>query len=193
VLVVGPSGAGKDTVLTGGRAALGRDPRFVFSRREITRPSCAGDEDHIPVSDAQFTDSVRRGAYALSWQAHGLGYGLASTVEADLDAGRTVAVNASRSVIGEAKERYPTTQVVVISAPPHVLAARLAERSRETADDIAGRLARASLLPPSGPGVWHLDNDGTKSAAVSDFVAILREIDSRARSRSEPAMVQSRV
>ena len=64
VLVVGPSGAGKDTLLAHARAACRDDPDIVFPRRVITRPSSAA-EDHDTLSDAAFDQAVGEGAFAI--------------------------------------------------------------------------------------------------------------------------------
>lgn len=167
VLVVGPSGAGKDTVLGLARAALQRDPRFRFVRRVITRPHEAGGEDHEAVSQETFA----RRSFALQWRAHGLFYGIPDDVAADLARGSTVVANVSRGVIESAAARFPA-QVIEVTAPPEILAHRLAARGRETADDIARRLARDVPIPAHVP-VHRIVNDRTAQEAAAAFVSLL--------------------
>lgn len=174
VLVVGPSGAGKDTLMAGARAALAGDARFRFVRRAITRPAEAGGEDHDPVAPADFARARAEGGYALAWEAHGLGYGIPADIAADLDAGHVVVANVSRTVIAAAAARMEVT-VLEITASPAVLAERLAARGRETAADVAARLARQVPLPP-GVAVRRVLNDGAVEPAVAEVVSVLRAL-----------------
>jgi|HubBroStandDraft_1064217.scaffolds.fasta_scaffold651098_1 ribose 1,5-bisphosphokinase len=167
VLVVGPSGAGKDTLLDAARAALAGDPRFRFVRRVITRPADAGGEAHEAVTEATFATR----AFALAWQAHGLRYGIPDDIAADLAAGRVVVANVSRSVIAEAAARFPV-QVIEITASPEVLATRLAMRGRESAANVTARLARTVALPDGVP-VETVMNDATVEAGTARFLAAL--------------------
>ncbi len=163
VLVVGPSGADKDTLLDAARDALSGDPRFRFIRRVITRPAGVG-EAHEAVSETEFATRD----FALQWQAHGLRYG----IPADAVAGSIVAVaNVSRTVIAEAAQRF-AVRVIEITAPPEILAARLASRGREAAADVASRLARSVALPDS-VDVVTVVNDGPLAQAVAYFIAAL--------------------
>ncbi len=167
VLVVGPSGAGKDTLLDLARSALEGDGRFRFVRRVITRPAEAGGEAHEAVTRGQF--AARR--FALRWHAHGIDYGIPEEVEADLAAGRIVVASVSRGVIAEAASRYDV-RVIVVTAPPALLAARLAARARENAADIASRLARDVPLP-EGVSVETVMNDSTLDDGANRFLAAL--------------------
>jgi len=63
--------------------------------------------------------------------------------------------------------------VVVVTAPPEVLAERLLARGRENATDVEARLARAAEQP-SGPGVVTVMNDGPLDLAVERFLAVLK-------------------
>ncbi|KDM66934.1 phosphonate metabolism protein/1,5-bisphosphokinase (PRPP-forming) PhnN [Acidiphilium sp. JA12-A1] len=164
VLVVGPSGAGKDTVLREARRHLGHAPDIVFPRRVITRPPDPA-EDHEPVSDDEF----QRRAFALSWSAHGLSYGIPASIVGDLDAGRIVVVNVSRAIVADARRRFPCF-VVAVTAAPAILAARLAVRRRETAAEIGARLARAAA-PVEADAV--VANETTPEAAGAAFLGIL--------------------
>ncbi|MEJ1977251.1 MAG: phosphonate metabolism protein/1,5-bisphosphokinase (PRPP-forming) PhnN [Acetobacteraceae bacterium] len=181
VLVVGPSGAGKDTLLAAARASLGEDRRFRFVRRVITRPADAGGEPHESVTEAEFAARVAAGGFALTWRAHGLQYGIPADITADLDQGRVVVANLSRAVIAEAAERF-RVRVVEITAPAALLAQRLAARGREDADDLARRLARAITLKLPVERETIL-NDGT----VEDGARLLVAALTRAASGAPPA------
>lgn len=173
ILVVGPSGAGKDSLIDGARQALAGRPEFLFPHRIITRASDPGSEDHLTLSEAQFAAQREAGAFFLSWGAHGLHYALPGHIADALAAGRTVIANVSRAVVEEARCKHPATTVVVVTAPPEVLAERLAARGREEAADVKARLARAAEQP-SGPGVVTVMNDGPLEVAVARFLEVLK-------------------
>lgn len=182
VLVVGPSGVGKDSIISGAADALRDDARFIFARRLITRPEEAGGEDHIAVTEAEFAAQRDAGALLLYWHAHGLDYGLPGELAAALADGCSVVANVSRSVVAEARERLAPVMAVAITTSPETLAARLAARGREGAADIESRLRRAGAWSPDQADVV-IDNDGALEEAVARFVALLREVAAQPSSR----------
>ena len=149
------------------RAQLASDTRFRFVRRVITRPSQAGGEDHESVSESDF--ALRR--FALQWSAHGLYYGIPIDIVQDLARGRVVVANVSRGVIIQAADLHSVC-VIEVTAPPQVLAERLAARGRETTDDVSKRLARSVSLP-SHVAVDTIVNDGTLAKATERFIGSL--------------------
>lgn len=66
-VVVGPSGAGKDTLMDGARRALAQGERFGFARRLITRPADAGGEEHEAIDEAGFAALAAAGGLLVSW------------------------------------------------------------------------------------------------------------------------------
>jgi ribose 1,5-bisphosphokinase len=142
VLLVGPSGAGKDTLLRLAQAACIDDHDIVFPRRVVTRASSA-DEDNIAVSQDEFARARDHGEFAVHWDAHGHSYALPLEINDDIRAGRAVVANISRTVIAALRRTYADVVVVAITAPPDVLAQRLAARARHTDGNIADRLARS--------------------------------------------------
>lgn len=174
VLVVGPSGAGKDTLINAAKAELASDNRFVFPRRVVTRPAVASLEDHDSVSPEEFALREANGAYALSWEAHGLRYGLPAGIRDDIAAGQVVVMNSSRAMVATARVRFPGTVVLLVEARPEVRAQRLAGRGRETAAEVAARLARE--VDAEIPNAVRVDNSGAVAEGVSRFVAALRAL-----------------
>lgn len=142
VLVVGPSGAGKDTLLRLARAACIEDHDIVFPRRVVTRESSA-DEDNVAVSPDEFLRALERGDFAVHWEAHGHCYALPRNLNDDIRSGRAVVANVSRTVIGALRKAYANVVVVAITAPPDVLAQRLAARARHSDGNITERLTRS--------------------------------------------------
>src|SRR5258708_19895881 len=98
MLVVGPSGAGKDTLISLARAACADDGTIVFARRVVTREATAS-EDNEQVSLEAFQQSCADSAFAMHWEAHGHSYGLPRAIVDDIRAGRTVVANVSRTVV----------------------------------------------------------------------------------------------
>lgn len=173
ILVVGPSGAGKDTLLNGVREALGEDADIRFVRRVITRPVDMGEEEHESISEQAFELREQAGDFALSWRAHGLRYGIPADISIDLAQGRLVIANVSRAVLAEAAARFPVA-VVEVTAPAAVLSARLAERGREDADDVARRLARDIELPLPLTRLV-VSNDASREQGVRRMLDAIRE------------------
>lgn len=141
VLVVGPSGAGKDTLLDLVKAACVEDSNIVFPRRVITRQASVS-EDNEELSLGAFREAAGRGAFAVCWEAHGHCYGLRSAIDDDIRAGRTVIANVSRTVVGAMRRAYADVVVIAITAPPEILANRLASRGRGSDGKIEQRLGR---------------------------------------------------
>ncbi len=173
VLVTGPSGVGKDSLLDGARAALAGRSDIVFPRRVITRAAGLGGEDYVAVSEADFAAMVSRDDFALHWPAHGLHYGILAGIDADLAAGRQVVVNVSRAVIDQARAKYPNLLVLAINASPEVLRRRLEARERESAAEIEERLVRAAAYRLEGSDVVQLNNDGPLAEGVAACVRLL--------------------
>jgi phosphonate metabolism protein PhnN/1,5-bisphosphokinase (PRPP-forming) len=172
-LVVGPSGAGKDTLIDAARGVLEPGGSHVFPAREITRPADAGGEAHRAVSPEEFGAKRAAGGYALSWNAHGLDYGIDAGIAVDLAAGRHVVCNVSRAVVDAARAAIQPLRIVVVTASLATLAQRIAARGRESLDDAATRLARASAQMPAGPDVTVIVNDGALAEAVAQMIAAL--------------------
>jgi ribose 1,5-bisphosphokinase len=172
VLVVGPSGAGKDTLLGLTRAACADDRNIVFPRRVITREASAS-EDNDEVSAGTFQEALARGDYAMHWEAHGHCYALPRTIDDEIRAGRTIVANVSRTVIGAMRRAYADVVVILITAPPNVLAERIAMRARSSDGMVENRLRRTVEDAAAAPDVT-IVNTGSAEYHSRQLVRVIK-------------------
>jgi ribose 1,5-bisphosphokinase len=172
---MGPSGAGKDTLLNAARASLDGQG-FAFAHRYITRPPVPGDEVFVPLTTQEFAARKAAGLFAFDWQARDVGYAIGSEIAHWRQAGLTVVVSGSRADWAAGKPAAAGAIPVLIEASSAVLAARLAARAREDATEIEARLARAAALESAIPNSVRIDNSGALDASVAAFVAALKQI-----------------
>ena len=176
IYVMGPSGAGKDSVLGWLRDKLPADLPVHWARRTITRPASAGGEAHEAIDTPDFVNLQNQGQFALAWQANGLHYGIRHTELALLQQGHWVLVNGSRGHLPQALQSHPGLQVVHITADPATLVQRLTQRQRETPEEIQQRVARASafVVPP---GAIEILNNGTLDQAGQALLLALQQLE----------------
>ena len=176
VLVVGPSGAGKDSIIRGAQSTFANDAGFVFPRRIITREADIAAEDHDSIAEAAFALSVARGDYAVWWKAHGNSYGLPITIDDDLCVGRTVIFNCSRTVVGQVQTQYPKVVVADIQVSVGQLVERIVARGRETREEAVERASRVVPPFPAGTMAFPIRNDSSLDLAISPFCDLLRMV-----------------
>jgi ribose 1,5-bisphosphokinase len=172
ILVVGPSGAGKDTLLRLAQAACAVDGGIVFPRRVVTREASPF-EDNAQVSLDGFRQARSQGEFAVHWEAHGHCYALPRAIDGELRAGRTVVANVSRTVVDAMRRAYADVTVVSITAPPEILAERLAARARSSDGQIEHRLDRAVDNAAAAPDLT-IANIGSAEAHARELVRIIR-------------------
>ncbi|OAP40053.1 ribose-phosphate pyrophosphokinase [Sinorhizobium glycinis] len=175
IVVVGPSGAGKDSVMGFAARHFAQRPDILFVRRFITRPSDAGSEVHESVSTAEFEELQQSGAFAVSWQAHGLSYGIPREIADKIESGMTAIVNGSRAALPAVRAAFGKVAVALVTADAPVLAKRLAQRGRESEEDVLRRLKRQVPDVVAGPDVTVIDNSGRLDVAGQRFVALVEQ------------------
>lgn len=177
VLVVGPSGAGKDTVIDGAKALLrASDAAHLvhFPKRAIDRPEHPS-EDFISVATDAFDPEIASTHFALHWSAHGTHYGVPNSIRAHLARGEVVVVNVSRTVIAKARATFDRVRVVAITCPDEIRARRLAARGRESETAIAARLERNVAAFNLSTADHVIDNSDLPQHAIAQFVDVLMQ------------------
>lgn len=178
IYLMGPSGAGKDSLIDAARqplSVLGCD----VAKRVITRSAESVGEAATEVTAEEFEQRVRRGDFSLFWRANGLGYGIPVEIDSWLAQGRHVLVNGSRGYLPQARERYLDLIPIVLTVDTEVLRRRLLRRARESLTEIEHRLRRNDQFTNAAwldeEHVLRLDNSGALEVTLVGLLAILRE------------------
>ena len=174
VLVVGPSGSGKDTLIGLAREQLTHERRFIFPRRVITRVAHIDAEDHDTLTHEDFEAAQRAGHFALHWGAHGLFYGLTKESLSPVMNGLTAIINVSRSVIADAESLDARVTVISVKCRPELLAQRIAKRGRENTDDILLRLKREAPIHVTTARLIEIVNETDPHDVIADVVEAIR-------------------
>jgi ribose 1,5-bisphosphokinase len=181
ILVVGPSGAGKDTLIAGAKTLSRTDSTIVFPRRIVTR-AASDAEAHDSLSEAAFDDASAQGMFAFWWQAHGHKYALPRTVDQDIGAGRTVICNVSRAIVPQLRKDYRDVRAVLVTAPIEILQKRLSARTRTSDGPVEQRMARNDAFAAFVADAT-VENSGTAQEGSAKLFEIIRS----------PAAQQTRV
>ncbi len=171
ILVAGPSGSGKDTLIDAARDHFGENGPIYFPRRMITRDNTTG-EDHIAISLNTFAELQDNKLLFLHWEAHGLKYAVSRKVLDKLRDGKVVVLNISRQLVTEAREKWEHTYLVQINVDDDVLLKRLQNRGREDKESIQARFERRTASG-SNDADYIIDNSGRPEKAIEEFIALV--------------------
>ncbi|OSM97414.1 ribose 1,5-bisphosphokinase [Lonsdalea populi] len=173
IYLIGPSGAGKDSLLDAIRASSPQG--LLVAHRYITRPAGLPGENHVSLTVDEFQLRRRSGLFALYWQAHHYRYAVGIEVDLWLERGMDVVVNGSRAHLKQAKQYYGSQLFpICLAVSPAILRHRLLARGRENADQIEERLRRADEQQHNLPSDCALlQNDGPLQQTLAQFWQLL--------------------
>lgn len=179
IVVVGPSGAGKDSLMALAASHLVARSDISFVQRMVTRAGDAGGEAHQPVSAEEFETRAAAGGFAVFWRAHGHGYGVPAATLESVHSGQHLVVNGSRGALADFAAVYPSLAVIHVTADRDCLVSRLSARGRETPQEIRARLDRPEPPLPAGLTVYTVDNSDNLAEAGQRFAELVEAIADR--------------
>ena len=172
-LVVGNSGAGKDSIISGVVNKYPSNFKKIYApKRYITRlPSEI--EKNISVTPEEFKEMEKGGIFALTWHIYDLDYGIHIEIEDWLKNGHPVIINVSRTIIKEAREKYKNIKVFFIEVPFIITLQRLKNRKRENDELLNERLERARKNQKFPEADFTVDNSGDLEGAIKQCLNYL--------------------
>jgi guanylate kinase len=177
IVVSGPSGAGKDTLI---RAALDAIPELALIASATTREPREGEvdgRDHVFLSREEFERWIDEGRL-LEWAEYsGNLYGTPKqSVEEFLEKGRSVILRIELQGARQIKERRPDALMVFVRAPSLVeTRRRLESRATESSASVESRMATAIKEIAARDEFDYEVINGEYEQARKDMIEILHE------------------
>jgi ribose 1,5-bisphosphokinase len=178
IYTMGPSGAGKDSLLAWLKTKLHPQAPIHFARRTIDRPAQPGGELHESVDASTFQHLRDQGTFSMHWAANGLQYGVRHTELDGLRRDQWVMVNGSRAYLPHALLQFPGLTVLHITARAEVLRSRLLARQRENSAMVESRVQRAiAYETPPECRMLEIYNETSLDAAGLNLMQTLNRLE----------------
>ena len=169
ILIVGPSGVGKDSILEASKEYLSSSLHLV--KRYITRKPNEHEDNHY-LSVDEFKVKVQENFFASHWGAHENLYGIAKA--SILDGVNIISI--SRGSIKDFEALYDKVYTLHITVPKEVLRQRLLNRGRESLEQIEKRLER-SYESLEAKHLIEFDNQAPLEEGAIKFAQLLKGIE----------------
>lgn len=170
VLIVGPSGVGKDTLLGYAKELLKHNDDFNFVKRYITRPADSN-EDNFYVKDEAFCTLEDNNYFISSWRAHSNCYGIAKEC---IDSKINI-ISISRAHVKDFEAIYDDVTTIHVTIPRVVLLDRLRMRGRESEAQIMQRIKR-TYEDIEATKLIEFNNDQPLEESACKFIKLIKKI-----------------
>lgn len=166
VLIVGPSGVGKDTLLKSIKGEI----KANFITRYITRKPDENEANYY-IDDEAFEFLDDENYFISTWEAHENRYGIATS---HIKKGLNI-ISVSRGVIKDFEDRFDDVTTISITIPKDELFKRLKNRAREDEKQIEKRVQRCYQIIDA-KNLIEFDNSKTLDESVKDFIQLVKSL-----------------
>lgn len=173
ILIVGASGAGKDSLLKAAKAYFtqcgDKKPKVHFIPRYIDRIPDQN-EANFYIDTQSF--EILQDFFISKWRANSHNYGIAKHC---LHKDGINIISISRSAIKDFEAYYENVSVIEVFVPLHILQTRLEQRGRENKAQIAKRLENANKKTYA-KNLYRFENAKSLEESGREFVALIENI-----------------
>jgi guanylate kinase len=188
IVVSGPSGAGKDTLISDALEAIPELSLIASATTRKPRPGEVEGRDHVFLSREEFERWIEEGRL-LEWAEYsGNLYGTPrQSVEDLLEKGRSVILRIELQGARQIKERRPDAVLVFVRAPSlEETRRRLESRATESSESVESRMATAMKEVAARDEFDHEIVNGDREQARRDMIETLQRIVAKGDDSARP-------